>query len=117
MATLTFASSADLTVLNGSLPDGRYSLTIDARKVLDVTGRQMNNATDIVRSAGLFRLFGDLNGDALISKVEDALFDKSKYASASVWAGNYQPLFDFDGQGVIDSPEQYEFKRRVGKRI
>ena len=117
VATLTFASSADLTVLNGSLPDGRYSLTIDARKVLDVTGRQMNNATDIVRSAGLFRLFGDLNGDALISKVEDALFDKSKYASASVWAGNYQPLFDFDGQGVIDSPEQYEFKRRVGKRI
>ena len=117
VATLTFASSADLTVLNGSLPDGRYSLTIDARKVLDVTGRQMNSATDYVRSAGIHRLFGDLNGDRLVTLPDKNSFNKAKNTDSSVWGQGYVSFLDFNADGLVNDTDLAEFNKRLGKKI
>src|SRR5215510_8587234 len=57
----------------------------------------------------LFRLFGDENGDGMVSAVDFATFRRSFGLGASV--------FDFNGDGLTNALDFAEFRKRFGATI
>lgn len=88
----------------GSLRDGRYTLTALAGQItvngqpLDGDGDGMPGGNFVFgESQGLFRFFGDINGDRRVDIADFGLFSVS-YLNAA----NYVAAFDFNGDGHID---------------
>ncbi len=110
VALLTFSGTG---IVGGSLADGDYTLTTLATSVTDAAGNQLDgngdgtggdNATDT-----FFRLFGDADGDRMVSVV-----DFFQFRSAFGAAGTYDDAFDFDGDGDVDALDFFEFRSRFG---
>jgi alpha-amylase len=95
--TLTFSGAG---VLGGSLPDGRYTLTV---------------AGSTVPGGSFFRLFGDVNGDGQVDATDLQAF-LAAYRSRKGMA-NYRTYFDFNADGFIDSVDYYQFQRRYKTRL
>jgi hypothetical protein len=108
-------------VIAGSVPDGRYNLTIAGTLVHDLAGDGLDGASSgregssYVGNDAFFRLFGDANGDGVVDNQDLALF-QGAFNTKSADAG-YLAYFDFDGNGVIDANDQTQFMKRYGKRI
>lgn len=108
-------------VIAGSVADGRYDLTIDGNLVHDGAGRALDGNSDgtaggnYVANNAFFRLFGDGNGDGVVDNRDVALF-RGTFRKASTDPG-FLPMFDFDGNGVVDINDQTAMMKRYGKRI
>ena len=117
VAVLTFAGS---DVIGGSLADGLYTLTVHGDKIHDGLGQALDgdaNGTaggDYV-DAAIERLFGDADGDGDVDN-SDVFAFKAAYSKSSGQEG-YQPFFDFNGDGTINTIDFAEVKQRYGKRI
>ncbi|MGE3817900.1 MAG: choice-of-anchor Q domain-containing protein [Isosphaeraceae bacterium] len=95
---------------SGSLPDGRYTLTVHGAEVGDPTyGLAM--ASDHVTS--FHRFFGDGNGDGLVDS-RDVLAFRSAYLGGMVTASNW--FFDVDGDGLFTMADLQALNDRFRKR-
>ena len=101
-----------------SLVDGNYVLSIDPTKVFDgvanlnpvnALGDGDNEFGDLAADE-FFRMFGDSNGDGVISTSDTAAFRAS--------LTNYDSAFDWDGNGSIASTgdDRNNFLANFGKR-
>jgi len=118
-----------------SLPDGIYELSIIGTKVvsavttlppnglyqtLDANGDGVGNSADIfelsgTQDNGLFRLFGDGNGDGTVNATDFNLF-RLTYGLTSVDPG-YNFAFDYDGDGIVGAVDYNYFRLRYGLEL
>jgi hypothetical protein len=120
VATLTLADNTDA---GGSLVDGRYSLTVHSDRVNDGTGHGMDGDGDglvggdyVVGSAqGLFRLFGDVNGDAIVNGLDFGFF-KDAFGT-QLGDPNYLAYFDVNADNVINGFDFGQFRTRFGTML
>jgi autotransporter-associated beta strand protein len=103
----------------GSLKDGRYTLTALAGQItfngLQLDGNGDGTAGDNLTfgdNQGLFRYFGDVNGDQVVNGFDLGFF-RNTFGTA---AGdpNYLSYFDFNGDGVINGFDLGQFRTRFG---
>jgi len=112
--TLTFTGGS---VDNTSLADGRYTLTAFAVQVaggaLDGDG-DGNPGDDFVLTGtpanGLFRLFGDNDGDGDVDAQDFGAF-------RAAFGGTGNLAFDFDGDGDVDAQDFGQFRARFGTGV
>lgn len=98
----------------GSLRDGRYTLTALASQI-SAGGQPLDGDADgtpggnfvFGDAQGLFRFFGDINGDRRVDIADFGLFSLS-YLNAA----NYVAGFDFNGDGRIDIADFGQFAVR-----
>jgi hypothetical protein len=117
VVTLTFTGGA---VDVASLADGVYTLTVPAGKVggpngsLDGNGDGVNGDDFVlvgnVATNKLFRLFGDVNGDATVNAVDLTAF-RSAFGTSTT--GALSP-FDANGDGVINVLDLAAFRIHFG---
>jgi hypothetical protein len=111
VAVLTFAGP---DVVGGSLADGSYTLAIRAGSVHDRFGRALDGDGDGAaggdRADGLFRLFGDADGDGDVDGADREVF-RAAFEPTSGGAG-YVWYFDSDGDGDVDGLDNGQFNRR-----
>jgi hypothetical protein len=108
VAVITFSGSH---IINGSLPDGHYTLTVLADHVHDPSGQALtaNSVTDF------FRLFGDSTGKGYIDRQDLERFASTLGKSAG--DPGYLAYFDYNGDGTIDLGDLVQLLRRLGKRM
>jgi hypothetical protein len=107
VAVLTFAGKG---IVNGSLPDGDYTLTVRADRVHDASGEAP--AADSVTS--FFRLFGDGNGDGRVDVKDVARFLGA--LGKRQGEASYLTYFDYDGDGRIGLADLAQLLLRLGQR-
>jgi hypothetical protein len=98
----------------GSLRDGRYTMTALANQITaggvqldgDGNGTGGDNFT-FGDQQGLFRFFGDINGDRHVDIADFGFFSASIFNPA-----NYNNAFDFNNDGVIDISDFGQFSLR-----
>jgi hypothetical protein len=109
-ARLTFSGTSTVA---SSLIDGRYTLTVLASQVTAGGTPLDGNADgtpgdDYVLTGtptnGLFRLFGDADGDGTVTATDFLAF-RLAFLSAS-------PVFDFDNNGQVDAGDLLQFRLR-----
>ena len=107
--TITFGGTG---VIGGSVPDGRYNLTIVAGKVTDAaSGPAM--ASNSVTS--FTRLFGDLTGSGTYDR--DARWMVHQALGQTIGQPGYIAALDFNGNGVIDATDELAVVRNWGKSV
>jgi parallel beta-helix repeat protein len=99
----------------GSLADGRYTLTANATQItiggsqLDGDGNGTPGGNFVFGDAqGLYRFFGDINGDRHVDIADFGVFSASIFSPA-----NYVAAFDFNNDGVIDIADFGQFSIRI----
>jgi uncharacterized protein (TIGR03118 family) len=122
VVTLTFFGGAvEQSLLNNpSLADGRYTLTVRAGQVGGLNGAldgngDGTNGDDFVLAGDtatnkLFRLFGDVNGDAAVDGFDLTAF---RNAFGSIAITSLSP-FDVNGDGAIDGLDLTAFRNHFG---
>ena len=106
----------------GSLNDGRYSLTALATQI-SANGQQLDGNGDGLGgddytfggAQGLFRLFGDINGDRQVD-VADLTPFASTFGLTSGQAG-FLAALDLNGDGQIDIFDLTQFAKRFGTTL
>jgi hypothetical protein len=101
----------------GSLADGRYTLTALASHI-SANGQPLDGNGDgtpgddytFGDAQGLFRLFGDVNGDRHVDIADFSVF--SNCFNSSTDQQNYLAYLDFDGDGHIDIADFTQFSLR-----
>jgi hypothetical protein len=93
------------------LQDGRYSLTIAASQVT-TAGGQLAGQTTFTDVDGLFRMFGDINGDQTVNGFDFGSF-KDAFGTQLGDPG-YQSYFDYDADTVINGFDFGQFRNRFG---
>ena len=93
---------------NGSLRDGRFTLTAVASQITS-GGVQLNNGSNFTfgDAQGLFRFFGDVNGDRRVDIADFGFLSLAFFSPP-----NYNAAFDFNGDGVIDIADFGQFSVR-----
>jgi arylsulfate sulfotransferase len=116
VALLTFAGAE---FVGGSLADGNYTLTIRADRVHDRWGRELDGDGDGSaggdRAEGLFRLFGDTDGDRDVDLRDLGLFLST--IGRRLGDPGYLASLDFNGDGLVGVVDLVAFARRLGKRL
>ena len=107
---------------SGSLADGRYSLTALAGQIsaggqaLDGNGDGTSGDNYIFGDAqGLFRLFGDVNGDQTVNGFDFGFFKNAFGTQAG--DPNYLSYLDINGDGVINGFDFGQFRTRFGTML
>jgi autotransporter-associated beta strand protein len=98
-----------------SLADGRYTLTALASQ-LSLAGQPLDGNGDgtpgdnytFGDAQGLFRFFGDINGDRHVDIADFGIFSQSIFNS-----GNYIAAFDFNSDGHVDIQDFGQFSVRL----
>mgnify|MGYP001409650749 CR=1 FL=1 len=95
----------------GSLRDGRYTLTALASQISNASG-QLNGGSNYTfgDAQGLFRFFGDANGDRRVDIADFGLFSTT-YGLLSGQPG-YLGYFDFNNDGRVDIVDFGQFSIR-----
>jgi hypothetical protein len=95
---------------NGSLADGRYILTVIASQVSTAGGQLAGNNT-FTDADGLFRFFGDINGDRAVDIADFGQFT----GSFNLHTGDpgYIAAFDINNDGAIDIADFGAFSTRL----
>lgn len=107
--TITFTGPA---VIGGSVPDGRYTLTINAADVIDAaTGGVMQMSS----TTAFTRLFGDLLGNGTYDR--DARWMVQDALGSTIGSPGYIAAIDFNGDGVIDEADVLAVVRYWGKTL
>jgi hypothetical protein len=107
---------------SGSLADGRYTLTALASQI-SVNGQPLDgdgNGTPggnfvFSDTQGLYRLFGDVNGDQTVNGFDLGFFRTAFGTSAG--DPNFLSYFDFNGDGVINGFDLGQFRTRFGTSL
>jgi hypothetical protein len=102
----------------GSLRDGRYTLTVLASQISsggqvldgDANGTPGGNFV-FGDPQGLYRFFGDLNGDRNVDIIDFGQFSAT-FGLSSGLAG-FISAFDFNGDGVIDIADFGQLSIRI----
>lgn len=104
----------------GSLQDGRYTLTIPAANVRDPSNQLLDGNGDGVGgdpyvlsstgTTGIFRLFGDANGDGSVTAVDFNAF-------RLVYGTSGMSIFDFEGDNQVTAADFNQFRLRYGVTI
>src|SRR5262249_20171749 len=116
-------TSVTLTFTGGpvdfdSLADGRYTLTIfwpavtNANGSLDGNGDGQGGDNYVLIGSpvnGLFRLFGDADGNGAVNSTD--------FASFRTFFGIGPSMFDFNDDGQTNSDDFAEFRKRFGLMI
>jgi hypothetical protein len=123
VVTITFNNSGPSPIFgvggagNLSLPNGRYTLTIDHTQVTGVDG---NMASDFVLASApapaaptnIFRLFGDVTGDGAVT-ISDYLGTGPNGNPPIIGLlqsfGGVNPYFDYNGNGIVDAFDVHQF--------
>jgi hypothetical protein len=124
--TLRWGAGAGVVTRNGSgalgnsLADGNWRLTINAANVTGQDGGLAlsgNNLFGASATDNFFRMFGDSNGDGLLTSSDTAAF-RAAFSSGSSSFGN--AALDWDGDGTVsnatNSPDRINFLGNSGKR-
>jgi hypothetical protein len=102
----------------GSLNDGRFTLTALASHIT-ANGQPLGGGTGtnytFTDAQGLFRMFGDYNGDANVNGLDLGFF-RGAFGTAS-GDPNYIAFFDFNGDGAINGFDFGQFKLRFGTSL
>ena len=106
----------------GSLADGRYTLTALASQI-SAGGQALDGDNDGVPGGnfvfgdaqGLFRLFGDVNGDRTVNGFDFGFF-KDAFGT-QVGNSYYLSYLDLNGDGVINGFDFGQFKLRFGTSL
>jgi hypothetical protein len=98
IATITFGGSG---VQNGSLADGRYTLSVIG--VPGLTG---------TTTFAVHRLFGDTDGDGDVDATDNLRFRRALGSVSG--QPTYRADLDFDGDGDIDAADNLQFRSRLG---
>lgn len=118
IVTLMFNTSGSKPVFSapaGSLPDGRYALGVDASKVSGSDGALDGNGDGIggdnyslpsMGTSGVFRLYGDVNGDSFVSA--------SDFVQFRLAVQGQRPEWDYDGDIAIATSDFIQFRLRFG---
>jgi len=102
-----------------SLADGRYTLTIDSTQVsagdkaLDGNADGNPGGNYVLAGSpgnGLFRLYGDGNGDGTVNSTDFSLFRQTFGTGLNL-------NFDFDGSGIVNANDFAEFRKRFGLSV
>jgi probable HAF family extracellular repeat protein len=118
-ATAILVDAMTVVVLNnftgsatqfGSLADGRYTLTALASQI-SANGQQMTSNYTFGDAQGLFRFFGDINGDRHVDIADFAIFSNS--FNSSTGQTSYLAYLDFNGDGHIDIADFGQFSIRM----
>jgi len=104
LVTLGFAGAT--VGLDGSLPDGSYSLRVDRSKI------PLDSPSPVAEIETFQSLFGDLNGDGHVDGSEVAASAHANGARRS--SPDYLWYLDFDANGLIDGKDHREVARRNG---
>jgi len=112
--TLTFTGGS--VDLGGSLSDGRYTLTIIGSQFtgngFDANGDGITGDNYVLIGSpanGLFRLFGDSDGNGTVNSVDFATF--------RTFFGIGPSMFDFNNDGQTNSDDFAKFRKRFGLMI
>jgi hypothetical protein len=103
----------------GSLADGRYTLTALSSHITDNQGQALDGDADgtpggnfiFGDAQGLFRFFGDINGDRNVDIADFGMFS-STYGLNSGQT-EFIGAFDFNGDGVIDIADFGQISIRI----
>jgi hypothetical protein len=95
----------------GSLNDGRYTLTALALYI-SAGGHQMASNYTFNDAQGLFRLFGDVNGDQTVNGLDLGFF-RNAFGTQN-GDPNYLRYLDLNGDGVINGFDLGQFRTRFG---
>lgn len=112
------ASPPRAGTMPASLIDGNYLLTIVGSEVSSRdTGIVMaaDHHFGEVAADNLFRLFGDRNGDRSVNSqdlgwIAQSLFEEDQ-------SPRYDPWFDIEGDGDVDSVDFAQFRRNLSRRL
>jgi hypothetical protein len=136
VVTLTFSGDEtdSISGQNGgqlSLADGLYALTITGSQVADVNGAALDGDADGVAGGdfvsppdtqgggagelGLYRLFGDTNGDGVVDQVDLGQFRAANNSSVSDPA--YIASLDADNSGTIDQVDLGQLRQRNNSSV
>jgi dockerin type I repeat protein len=106
----------------GSLADGRYTLTALANQItanslqLDGNGDGLSGDNYTFGDAqGLFRFFGDVNGDQTVNGLDFGFF-KNAFGT-QLGDASYLSYLDVDGDGVINGFDFGQFRTRFGTAL
>jgi hypothetical protein len=103
----------------GSLADGRYTLTVLASQIT-ANGQQLDGNGDGIGgdnstfgdAQGLFRFFGDVNGDQTVNGLDLGFFRNA--FGTQTGDANYLSYLDLNGDGVINGFDLGQFRTRFG---
>jgi hypothetical protein len=117
VVTLDHFTGADTDF--GSLADGRYTLTALASQI-SANGQALDGDADgfaggnfVFNDArGLFRLFGDVNGDQTVNGLDIGFF-KNAFGT-QLGDAAYLSYLDLNGDGVINGFDFGQFRLRFG---
>jgi hypothetical protein len=102
----------------GSLPDGKYTLTIDGRLISDDAGNAIDAAGNGVAGStttlSFFRFFGDANGDGVVDATDYLAFRNAYRSGDATSAAN--SIFDYNGNGVFEALDLQAFTTNFRKR-
>jgi hypothetical protein len=124
---VTFGAYTGAETTNGSLNDGRYTLTALAAQItanglpLDGDGNGAGGDNYVFADSGqatgnqLYRFFGDVNGDRFVNGADFALF-RTAFGTQSP-NPNYNAAFDLNGDGFVNGADFADFRTRFGSGI
>jgi hypothetical protein len=97
----------------GSLRDGRFTLTALANQISN-TGGQLNGGANYTfgDAQGLFRMFGDFNGDRQVDGFDFGAFSSTFNLTAA--HPSFLAMFDINGDGIVDGFDFSQFSGRFG---
>jgi uncharacterized membrane protein len=98
----------------GSLNDGRYTLTALASQI-SANGQQMASNYTFNDTEGLFRMFGDVNGDQTVNGFDLGFFRNA--FGTQTGDANYLSYLDLNGDGVINGFDLGQFRTRFGTML
>jgi parallel beta-helix repeat protein len=98
---LSFSGTASM---NGSLPDGIYTI-LATTAVKDLAG---NSLVSNYTSPKFHRLYGDSDGNKAVDAVD--LFKFRQCYLSHTGDSNYNAVFDSDGNGAIDALDLFRFR-------
>jgi uncharacterized membrane protein len=94
----------------GSLRDGRYTLTALAAQI-SAGGQHMTSNYTFGDAQGLFRFYGDYNGDRHVDVADFGLF--SSTFNLSTGQTGFLAAFDFNNDGHVDIADFGQFSLRI----
>lgn len=124
LTVVTLSGFAGAETDFGSLVDGRYTVTVRASQV-SANGQALDGNGDGIGgddytlagtvANGLYRLFGDANGDGIVNAADFSRFRPAFGASTGQAA--YLAWLDFNGDGVINAFDFGQFGNRFGGAV
>ena len=109
---VTWATSANNTIVGRSIADGVYTITLNSASVTAVSDGAVMMTTRPTDT--FYRLFGDFtgyaSGFARVNNSDNLQFNNTYLKTTG--AAGYFPAFDFNGDGSISNTDNLQFNNR-----